>query len=71
MAYAIAAYLHFLSLFLLFGLLLEHQLFRQPITLERARSLFRTDILFGIAAGLVLLTGAARAIFMARAWPIT
>ena len=64
MAYAIAAYLHFLSLFLLFGLLLlEHQLFRPPITLERARSLFRTDILFGIAAGLVLLTGAARAIF--------
>lgn len=67
MAYAIAAYLHFLSLFLLFGLLLlEHQLFRQPITLERARSLFRTDILFGIAAGLVLLTGAARAIYYGK-----
>lgn len=63
MIYAVAAYLHFLAIFLLIALLaLEHQLFRLPLTLNRARSLFRIDLLFGVAAGLVLLTGAARAL---------
>ncbi|MBE7376126.1 DUF2214 family protein [Pseudomonas lopnurensis] len=67
MAYAIAAYLHFMAIFLLFALLLlEHQLFRQPLTLERARSLFRTDIAFGIAAALVLATGIARAMLYGK-----
>lgn len=67
MAYAIAAYLHFLAIFLLFALLLlEHQLFRQPVTLERARSLFRTDIAFGIAAAVVLATGIARALLYGK-----
>ncbi|MCQ4295632.1 DUF2214 family protein [Pseudomonas stutzeri] len=67
MAYAIAAYLHFLAIFLLFALLLlEHQLFRQPMTLERARSLFRIDIAFGITAAAVLVSGAARAIFYGK-----
>ncbi len=62
MAYAIAAYLHFVAIFLLFALLvLEHQLFRLPLNFARARSLFRVDLAFGIAAGLVLVTGAARA----------
>ena len=42
MAYAIAAYLHFVAIFLLFALLvLEHQLFRLPLNFKRARSLFR------------------------------
>lgn len=63
MIYAVAAYLHFLAIFLLVALLvLEHQLFRLPLTLVRARSLFRIDLMFGIAAGLVLLTGAGRAL---------
>ena len=63
MIYAVAAYLHFLAIFLLFALLvLEHQLFRLPLTLARARSLFRIDLAFGVVAGLVLLTGAARAL---------
>lgn len=63
MIYAVAAYLHFMAIFLLFALLvLEHQLFRLPLTLERARSLFRIDLLFGVVAGLVLITGAARAL---------
>lgn len=62
MAYAVAAYLHFVAIFLLFALLvLEHQLFRLPLNFKRARSLFRVDLAFGIAAGLVLVTGAARA----------
>lgn len=63
MIYAVAAYLHYLAIFLLVALLvLEHQLFRLPLTLQRARSLFRIDLMFGIAAGLVLVTGAARAL---------
>ena len=62
MAYAVAAYLHFVAIFLLFSLLvLEHQLFSQPLDFKRARSLFRIDTAFGIVAGLVLITGAARA----------
>lgn len=62
MAYAVAAYLHFVAILLLFALLaLEHQLFSQPLDFKRARSLFRTDIAFGIVAGLVLITGLARA----------
>lgn len=63
MIYAIAAYLHFLAILLLVALLvLEHQLFRLPLTLQRARSLFTIDLMFGIAAGLVLVTGGARAL---------
>ncbi|MCQ4314128.1 DUF2214 family protein [Pseudomonas stutzeri] len=62
MAYAVAAYLHFVAIFLLFALLtLEHQLFSQPLDFKRARSLLRADTAFGIVAGLVLVTGAARA----------
>lgn len=62
MAYAVAAYLHFVAIFLLFALLvLEHQLLRLPLNFKRARSLFRVDLAFGIAAGVVLVTGAARA----------
>ena len=48
------------------SLLLEHQLFRQPLTLERARSLFRIDIAFGITAAAVLASGAARAILYGK-----
>ena len=47
-------------------LLLEHQLFRQPLTLERARSLFRIDIAFGITAAAVLASGIARAVFYGK-----
>ncbi len=67
MAAAIAAYLHYLSIFLLFALLtLEHRLFKLPLDLERARSLIRIDIAYGLSAGLVLATGAARAIWYAK-----
>lgn len=62
MAYAVAAYLHFVAIFILFALLvLEHQMFRLPLNFKRARSLFRVDLAFGIAAGAVLVTGAMRA----------
>jgi putative membrane protein len=61
MAEAIAAYLHYLSIFLLFALLtLEHQLFKLPLNEQRARSLMRIDIAYALSAGLVLASGAAR-----------
>ncbi|MBO3276890.1 DUF2214 family protein [Pseudomonas schmalbachii] len=67
MAQAIAAYLHFISIFMLFALLvLEHRLFRLPLTLERARNLVIVDLLYGVCAGLVLLTGVARALWFAK-----
>ncbi|AYF89870.1 MULTISPECIES: DUF2214 family protein [unclassified Pseudomonas] len=61
MGQAVAAYLHFLSIFVLFALLtLEHRLFKLPLDLERARSLVRVDMTYGVAAGAVLVTGLAR-----------
>ena len=67
MAQAIAAYLHYLSIFVLFALLtMEHVLFKTPLDLARARSLYRTDIAYGICAGIVLLTGAARAVWFEK-----
>lgn len=67
MAYAFAAYLHFIAIFVLFALLtLEHQLFRLPLTLERARSLFRIDIAFGVTAAVVLATGITRVVWFGK-----
>ena len=67
MVYVVIAYLHFVAIVLLFALLvLEHQLLLQPLDLARARSLYRADIGFGIVAGLVLLTGAARAMHFGK-----
>lgn len=67
MAEAIAAYLHYLSIFVLFALLtLEHQLFKLPLELPRARRLVRIDAFYGAAAGLVLLTGAARVLWFGK-----
>ncbi|WP_137820384.1 DUF2214 family protein [Pseudomonas sp. 2FG] len=67
MAEAIAAYLHYLSIFLLFALLvLEHRLFKLPLDLQRARSLIRIDIAYGLTAGLVLASGAARVIWYGK-----
>lgn len=57
----IAAYLHYLSIFVLFALLsLEHVQFKLPMDLQRARSLVITDIAYGITAGVVVASGAAR-----------
>lgn len=67
MAEAVAAYLHYLSIFVLFALLtLEHRLFRLPLDLERARSLIHIDIAYGLSAGLALLTGAARVVWFGK-----
>ncbi|MCG4452168.1 DUF2214 family protein [Pseudomonas sp. MMS21-TM103] len=67
MAEAIAAYLHYLSIFLLFALLtLEHQLFKLPLDLSRARNLIRIDIAYALSAGLVLASGAARLVWYGK-----
>ncbi|WP_324731892.1 DUF2214 family protein [Pseudomonas paeninsulae] len=67
MGEAIAAYLHYLSIFLLFALLtLEHQLFKRPLDLPRARSLIRVDIAYALSAGLVLASGAARLVWYGK-----
>lgn len=67
MADAIAAYLHYLSIFLLFALLvLEHRLFKLPLDLDRVRSLMRIDIAYGITASLVLATGLARVLWFGK-----
>jgi putative membrane protein len=67
MGEAIAAYLHYLSIFLLFALLtLEHRLFKLPLDLDRARSLMRIDIAYGLSAGLVLASGAARVLWFGK-----
>ncbi|MFZ3202782.1 MAG: DUF2214 family protein [Pseudomonas sp.] len=67
MGEAIAAYLHYLSIFLLFALLtLEHQLFKRPLDLPRARSLMRIDIAYALSAGLILASGAARLVWYGK-----
>ncbi|MDX1368885.1 DUF2214 family protein [Pseudomonas sp.] len=67
MAEAVAAYLHYLSIILLFALLtLEHRLFKLPLDLDRARSLMRLDIAYGLSAGLVLASGAARLVWYGK-----
>ncbi|WP_263140719.1 DUF2214 family protein [Pseudomonas sp. RIT-PI-AD] len=67
MAQALAAYLHYLSIFILFALLtLEHRLFRLPLDLDRARDLARVDIAYGASAALVLASGVARLLWFAK-----
>lgn len=67
MSQAIAAYLHYLSIFALFALLsIEHVLLKPEPTLAQARTLMRVDMLFGIVAGLVMLTGVARLLWFAK-----
>lgn len=67
MAQAIAAYLHFLSIFALFALLcIEHVQFKLPLDLQRARRLIVVDIAYGLCAGLVLVTGLARVIWYGK-----
>ncbi|AYC34485.1 DUF2214 family protein [Pseudomonas cavernae] len=68
MGQAIAAYLHFLSIFVLFALLTtEHVLFKSALAdVQRARSLVRIDMAYGLSAGLVLLTGAVRVLWYGK-----
>lgn len=61
MTQAILAYLHYLSIFVLFALLsVEHVQFKLPLDLLRARSLMITEIANGVTASIVLITGILR-----------
>lgn len=67
MGQALVAYLHYLSIFLLFALLsIEHVQFKLPLDLRRARSLIITDIAYGICAGVVLFSGLARVLLYGK-----
>jgi putative membrane protein len=68
LADALLAYLHFLTVFALaWCLAREWTLLRDGGDLDVAR-LARVDAGFGVSAGLVLLTGALRAVFGAKGW---
>ena len=64
MGQALVAYLHHLSIFLLFALLsIEHVQFKLPLDLRRARHLIIIDIAYGVCAGVVLFSGLARVLW--------
>lgn len=67
MADAIAASLHYLSIFVLFALLTcEHILFRADLDHATARRLLRIDLAYGVTASLVLATGLARVVWFGK-----
>lgn len=69
MGEAIAAYLHYISIFALFALLsIEHVMFSKELDIARARSLIITDLAYGACAGLVLATGLVRVIWFGKGW---
>src|SRR4029077_5750441 len=66
---AILAYLHFAAIFtLIWFLAKEWTLLRAGFSSDGLERLARADAGFGIAAGLVLLTGALRAVFGVKGW---
>ncbi|HTA37497.1 MAG TPA: DUF2214 family protein [Candidatus Acidoferrales bacterium] len=66
---ALLAYAHFLAiLFLTATLCAELAIYRQELPAAVARRLQRIDLLFGIAAVLVLATGAARVWLGLKGW---
>ena len=61
---ALLAWLHFLCIFMLVGTLLaELAFYRRRMDLARITQLARIDMLYGISAGLVVLSGILRVIF--------
>src|ERR1700752_4521920 len=66
---AILAYLHFAAIFtLVWFLAKEWTLLREGFSNTGLERLARADAGFGIAAGLVLVTGALRAVFGVKGW---
>jgi putative membrane protein len=58
---AFFAFLHHVSAFLLFAaLMLELVLIRMTLTIESARKILLADMIYGIAAGVLLLAGLGR-----------
>lgn len=64
---AIMAFLHHLAAFTVVGALVaEVGLFKPPLTAIQARRLQRTDSIFGIAAGVVLVVGLLRVFYFEK-----
>jgi putative membrane protein len=64
---AIMAFLHHLAAFTVVGALVaEVVLFKPPLTVTRAARLQRTDSVFGIAAGVLLVVGLLRVIYFEK-----
>ncbi len=60
-------YLHILAVMVLMGTLItEHILLKPAMTKEQIKSLAITDMIFGISAGIVLLTGLLRWFFYGK-----
>jgi len=67
LAQALAAYVHFAGILLLAGILTaELVLYRQVLTPEQARAIQRLDMLYPLAALLVLGSGLARLFWFAK-----
>ena len=66
-ASAMMAFLHHLAAFTVVATLaVEVALFRPPLSLVQARRLLRTDMIFGAAAGVVLVVGMLRVAFFEK-----
>jgi putative membrane protein len=64
---ALMAYLHHLAAFtLVAALAVEVALFKPPLSLTQARRLQRTDLIFGLAATVVLVVGLARVAWLEK-----
>ena len=64
---AVMAFLHHLSAFTVVGALVaEVVLFKPPLTIAQARRLQRTDNLFGISAGVLLVIGLLRVFYFEK-----
>jgi putative membrane protein len=66
-ASALMAFLHHLAAFsLVAALAVEVALFKPPLSASQARRLQRTDLIFGVAAGAVLIIGALRVAYFEK-----
>jgi putative membrane protein len=66
-AAALMAFLHHLAAFsLVAALAVEVALFKPPLSVSQARRLQRTDLIFGVAAGAVLIVGALRVAYFEK-----
>ncbi len=64
---ALMAFLHHLAAFSLVAALgVEVALFKPPLSVSQARRLQRTDLIFGVAAGAVLIIGALRVAYFEK-----
>jgi putative membrane protein len=64
---ALMAFLHHLAAFsLVAALAVEVALFKPPLSVPQARRLQRTDLIFGVAAGAVLIIGALRVAYFEK-----